>query len=38
VKVLSPEIVIVAQGQGFYFLEASIAAYGTVSVPRRAGV
>ena len=26
VKVLSPEIYIVAQGQGFYLLEASIAA------------
>ena len=26
VKVLSPEITIIALGQGFYFLEASIAA------------
>ncbi len=28
VKVCSPEIVIIAQGQGFHFLEASIAAHG----------
>ncbi len=38
VKVLSPEIGIIAQGERFHFLEASIAACVMVSVWRRAGV
>ena len=38
VKVLSPEIVLVALGQGFHFLEASIGMYAMVSAYRRAGV
>lgn len=38
VKVLSPEIFNIAQGQGFHFLEASSVADAKVSSPRRAGV
>jgi len=38
VKVLSPEIFIVALGQRLFALEASSAACDTVSVPQRAGV
>ena len=38
VKVLSPEIILVALGQGFHFLEARIGTRDKVSVCRRAGV
>ena len=38
VKVLSPEIFNIAQGQGFHFLEASSVADANVSSSRRAGV
>jgi len=38
VKVLSPEIFLVAQGQGFHGLEASSVTRDTVSAARRAGV
>jgi len=38
VKVLSPEIFNIAQGQGFHFLEASSVADVKVSSSRRAGV
>ena len=38
VKVLSPEIIHIAQGQGFHFLEANSVADDKVSPSRRAGV
>ena len=38
VKVSSPEIFNIAQGQGFHFLEASSVADAKVSSSRRAGV
>ena len=38
VKVLSPEIINIAQGQGFHVLEASNVADAKVSSSRRAGV
>ena len=37
-KVLSPEIINIAQGQGVHFLEASSVADAKVSSSRRAGV
>jgi len=38
VKVLSPEMFHIAQGQGFHFLEANSGADDKVSPSRRAGV
>ena len=38
VKVWSPEILLIALGQGFHFLEASIGMHEMVSADRRAGV